>query len=56
MDQQLFTVEAFSNAPEHKPSRGCVYIVTDMTEEQRDALVAREAEKNPDRWLKVTAQ
>ncbi|MEV5289952.1 hypothetical protein AB0K64_01770 [Streptomyces sp. NPDC053741] len=54
--EQLYTVEAFSNAPEHKPSRGHVYISTDLPEEQKDALVAREAEKNPDRWLKVTAQ
>ncbi|MEV1096451.1 hypothetical protein AB0I87_13400 [Streptomyces sp. NPDC049952] len=56
MNQQLFTVEAFSNAPEHKLSRGHVYIVTDLSEEQKDALVARESEQNPDRWLKVTAQ
>ncbi|MER6236507.1 hypothetical protein ABT185_10635 [Streptomyces clavifer] len=53
---QFFTVEAFSNAPEHRPSRGCVYVVTDMTGEQKDALVARESTENPDRWLKVTAQ
>ncbi|MFI6606886.1 hypothetical protein [Streptomyces sp. NPDC050507] len=53
---QLYTVEAFSNEPEHRPSRGCVYIVTDLTGEQKEALVAREAVENPDRWLKVTAQ
>ncbi|MFD8685339.1 hypothetical protein [Streptomyces sp. NPDC059651] len=41
---------------QHRPSRGCVYIVTDMTGEQKDALMAREAIENPDRWLKVTAQ
>ncbi|MET7847671.1 hypothetical protein ABZT48_05380 [Streptomyces avermitilis] len=56
MSEQLYSAEAFSNNHEHKPSRGCVYIMTDMTEAQVEALKAREAEENPDRWLKVEAQ
>jgi hypothetical protein len=51
--ETLYSVEAFSNAPEHKPSRGHVYIVDQLTRAQVDALVAREAEEHPDRWLKI---
>ncbi|WP_216586837.1 hypothetical protein [Streptomyces brasiliscabiei] len=56
MSEQLFTVHAFSNKPEYAPSRGGVYIITDMTQTQVEALKAREAEEHPDRWLKVEAQ
>ncbi|QHA04588.1 hypothetical protein GQF42_15975 [Streptomyces broussonetiae] len=56
MDEQLFTVTAFSNAPEHTPTQGVVYIVTDATQEQVDALKAREAEQNPTYWIRVEAQ
>ncbi|MBL1104913.1 hypothetical protein JK361_09955 [Streptomyces sp. 5-8] len=52
---QLYTVTAFSNAYEFKPSRGVVYIQTDMTQTQVETLKAREVEENPDRWLKVEA-
>ncbi|MET7347431.1 hypothetical protein [Streptomyces mirabilis] len=52
----MYTVTAFSNDYEYKPRQGVVYIVTDMTEEQKDALVAREAENDPGFWLKVEAQ
>jgi hypothetical protein len=54
--ERLYTVHAFSNAPEHKPSGGAVYIVTDLTEAQKDDLVAREAEEHPDRWLRAEVQ
>ncbi|MFG2380593.1 hypothetical protein [Streptomyces avermitilis] len=56
MAEQLYTVHAFSNLPEHAPSRGGVYIITDMTEAQVEDLKAREAQEHPDRWLKVEAQ
>ncbi|MFE2218345.1 hypothetical protein ACFW93_41305 [Streptomyces canus] len=56
MAEQLYTVHAFSNAPEHAPTRGGVYIITDMTEAQVEALKAREAEEHTDRWLKVEEQ
>ncbi|WP_424570818.1 hypothetical protein [Streptomyces sp. CH-036] len=56
MAEQLYTVHAFSNLPEHAPSWGGVYIVTDMTEAQVDELKAREAEHHPDRWLKIEEQ
>ncbi|WP_432101030.1 hypothetical protein [Streptomyces sp. WAC 04229] len=52
----LFTVHAFSNLPEYAPTRGGVYIVTDLTQDQVEKLKAREAEENPDRWLKVEEQ
>ncbi|WP_430376726.1 hypothetical protein [Streptomyces sp. B1-3] len=52
----MFTVTAFSNDFQYTPTRGVVYVVTDMTEEQKDRLVAREAEENPGFWLKVEAQ
>ncbi|GAA5704459.1 MULTISPECIES: hypothetical protein [Streptomyces] len=56
MSEQLYTVTAFSNDYEHKPSRGVVYQVVDATEEYVEKLKAREAEEHPDRWLKVEAQ
>lgn len=37
------TVTAFSNDHQYKPRRGCVYIMTDMTEAQVETLKAREA-------------
>ncbi|WP_278197011.1 hypothetical protein [Streptomyces cylindrosporus] len=40
----MYQVTAFSNDYEYKIRGGVVYGVTDMTEEQKDALVAREAE------------
>ncbi|MEU1366615.1 hypothetical protein ABZ454_10820 [Streptomyces sp. NPDC005803] len=52
----LYTVHAFSNLSEHAPSRGGVYIITDLTEAQVEALKARETEEHPDRWLKVEEQ
>ncbi|MEU6449630.1 hypothetical protein [Streptomyces sp. NPDC046979] len=52
----LFTVRAFSSLPEYAPTRGGVYIVTDLTEAQVEKLKAREAEEHPDRWLRVEAQ
>ncbi|MFI0939171.1 hypothetical protein [Streptomyces sp. NPDC021020] len=54
--ERLYTVKAFSNAPEHAPTGGAVYIVTDLTEAQKDALVAREEEQHPDRWLIADVQ
>ncbi|MEV6436287.1 hypothetical protein [Streptomyces anulatus] len=56
MSEQLYTVHAFSNLPEHAPSRGGVYIVADLTQAQVEDLKAREAEQHPDRWLKVEEQ
>ncbi|MFD8072191.1 hypothetical protein ACFV3E_06010 [Streptomyces sp. NPDC059718] len=53
---ELFTVTAFSNLPEHKPSRGVVYQVVDATAEYVENLKAREEQEHPDRWLKVEAQ
>ncbi|MGW3305918.1 hypothetical protein ACWDG9_04935 [Streptomyces sp. NPDC001073] len=52
----LFTVHAFSNKPEYTPTRGGVYIITDLTETQVEDLKAREAQENPDRWLRVEEQ
>ncbi|MGW3154037.1 hypothetical protein [Streptomyces sp. NPDC001089] len=52
----LFTVHAFSNKPEYAPTRGGVYIITDLTETQVEDLKAREAQENPDRWLRVEEQ
>jgi hypothetical protein len=54
--EQLYTVTAFSNDHEHKTRQGVVYIVTDLTEGQKDALVAREAERNPAFWLRADYQ
>ncbi|MFC4609759.1 hypothetical protein ACFO9E_18340 [Streptomyces maoxianensis] len=54
--EQLYTVTAFSNDHEYKIRQGVVYVVTDMTEEQKDALVAREQQQNPSFWLKVEVQ
>ncbi|MFJ9353726.1 hypothetical protein [Streptomyces mirabilis] len=54
--EKLFTVHAFSNLPEYVPSSGGVYIITDLTQDQVEALKAREAEENPDRWLRVEEQ
>lgn len=54
--EKRFTVTAFSNDHQYKPSRGCVYIMADMTEAQVQTLRTREAAENPDRWLKVEVQ
>jgi hypothetical protein len=54
--EQLYMATAFCSAPEFAPRQGVVYIVTDLTEEQKDALVAREAENNPDYWVRVDYQ
>jgi hypothetical protein len=52
----MYQVTAFSNDHEYKVRGGVVYVVTDMTETQKDVLVAREKEENPSFWLKVEEQ
>ncbi|MER0429920.1 hypothetical protein [Streptomyces microflavus] len=52
----MYQVFAFSNDHEYTPRQGVVYVVTDMTDEQKDALIAREAEQTPGFWLKVEEQ
>lgn len=36
---ELYEVHVFSNEPEFRPSRGAVYISSQLTREQADALV-----------------
>jgi predicted Fe-Mo cluster-binding NifX family protein len=50
---ELFEVHVFSNDPELAPSRGAVYISSQLTREQADVLVEREQAKG--RYCRVEA-
>jgi hypothetical protein len=52
-NDELFEVRVFSGSPEFAPSRGAVYISTQLSREQADALVEREQAKG--RYCRVEA-